>query len=1243
MRNLKRALSLGLTAAMISGLMVMGSSAASYADVTSENNVEAIDVLQTVGIMVGDENGDFNPDQNVTRNEMAVIMANLMEYNVASYKDTSPFTDVPSWAEPYVAACYTNGITAGISDTIYGGEKDVTTAQAALMLMKALGYFQYSSDFGNDWQLATVRQGNNIDLFDGVDSGVTQAMTRNDVAQLVLNTLEAGTVTASTDGSWSIGDIVINNNVTYNYVTSNADYAESIHKVQSTDSNTDAGRSIVELGEQLYQGDLRLREGTSDEFSRPSRTWIYENSEIGTYADTPDLTYTAKVEAGDIYSDLGLGSSIAKDDVVIYVNGLEDNSAVAIRRNSDEKIGQSGNGVLTEVYYDNDNDNDSVIITQVLTYIGEVNRNVAESSSTDAYVEVISSVNGSTAPTGAAGTERFYTDETFDEESYVLYTFSQKEDEMVTVQPAESVSGTVSKVVNKSNDRENSGMTMDGTEYKASATMALDLLSAISVDLDYTAYLDAYGYVITVDEADFGDYALVLDIEGSSNNMASSGFNTNRARLLFTDGTVAVVTLDKNYTSPSNGRIGDKDIVTWRERDDGYALRKVVDYSATHQETWVENSSTFNLETDVARITTGHPTTGTDPFYANSNTMFVIYDNNSDDYDAYEGVKNVPGVAAKDLDNDGTVNDTDEKEGVSAYWYCKNGSIITAMFIIPEDDRLVDESNDLLFLAGESVSGIIHDADGDYYEYEGFMDGQLQTVKIDAGANNKTYTTANIAANKLNGLFSDYTINSDGIITSLTRYTTNNALDKFAGQGVGTDRHSADYTVYVDNGTDTVITTAYNAAQWWTVDEDALFFVIDEDGNIENGSYGSVAVDDDDRAYFVIEDGMVTHMFIETVDTKNNAQPATVGITSNKSISSGTISATPDETVTLTADVTLADRNDRVTSYRWYSATTAQGSLADVEANGTRIGTGESVTVPTDTIGTTYYYVVVETYNERVTGTDTAKSYAGVQVNVAEAAQTMNVVVYYTTTNKDGAFATEVLRNVELDGGVLATVTMADLNEFPEGYDYVSGLPGRITAGATPEVVVVVAESAGVDHVANVSELTTALADPSTDTIYLAENTTYALTSSLSVTGGVEIIGNGATIQAPASGNVMVLTGSADVTISDVVFTGGTSSQYYIQSGNSGDVTVKNCVFNGGRYGVYLDTASSGEISGCTFSNWGKAAIGLEDLTGNVEISNNTYNVADSVVAIEYVANVKNYITGTDFATLEENGQTNEI
>ena len=60
MRNLKRALSLALASVMVMGLMVVGSGA-SYVDVSSENNVEAIEVLQKVGVMTGDENGKFNP------------------------------------------------------------------------------------------------------------------------------------------------------------------------------------------------------------------------------------------------------------------------------------------------------------------------------------------------------------------------------------------------------------------------------------------------------------------------------------------------------------------------------------------------------------------------------------------------------------------------------------------------------------------------------------------------------------------------------------------------------------------------------------------------------------------------------------------------------------------------------------------------------------------------------------------------------------------------------------------------------------------------------------------------------------------------------------------------------------------------------------------------------------------------------------------------------------------------------
>ena len=251
MRNLKRALSLALASVMVMGLAVVGSNA-SYVDVTSKQNQEAIEVLQKVGIMVGDENGKFNPEAKVTRNEMAVIMANLMDYRVSTYKGTSPFTDVPAWAEPYVAACYTNGIVSGYDAKTFGGNDSVATSQAALMLMKVLGYFQFQSDFEDDWQLATIRQGGKIELFEDVKSGVKEAMTRNDVAQLVLNALKSGMVEASDDTiKVNTGNVKVEaGKVNYNYITSNKDYAKAIdNKMHANTNATQISGSIAQSGE----------------------------------------------------------------------------------------------------------------------------------------------------------------------------------------------------------------------------------------------------------------------------------------------------------------------------------------------------------------------------------------------------------------------------------------------------------------------------------------------------------------------------------------------------------------------------------------------------------------------------------------------------------------------------------------------------------------------------------------------------------------------------------------------------------------------------------------------------------------------------------------------------------------------------------------------------------------------------------------------------------------------------------
>ena len=562
MRNLKRALSLGLTAAMISGLMVMGTSAASYADVTSENNVEAIDVLQTVGIMVGDENGNFNPDQNVTRNEMAVIMSNLMEYNVATYKDTSPFTDVPSWAEPYVAACWTNGITSGYSDTIYGGSDTVTTAQAALMLMKALGYFQYASDFGSDWQLATTRQANAIDLFVGVDSGVTAPMTRNDVAQLVLNTLEAGTVEASTDGSWTIGDVTINNNVTYNYITSNADYAYAISEDKSTNTTTDATQSIVELGEQLYMGDLELDDDDLDVFGRPSRTWTYDSDKIGTYMKTELLRqeYTTEVTGRDLYDLLG-NNVIDTYTFRIAVDGETERAVLGdayftennFVRANDDAVGETGNGVLTQVFVDNiDKEVNIAVINTYLAIAGEDYDERNDEVDLDVYA--IDEVRDNQFVKTLTDDEDVYTF-TVSGDDFAIEDVAEDDRYLVTVADGEIQTIQAPEVLaasTVSSFRIDKYVVTEGTQYDFADTAEYDvetleewtgIANASNLkDLTYDIILDPYGYAIGVKlNENPNQYVFVTGIDVNNSNLATRNADAN---VIFLDGTMDTVTVN---------------------------------------------------------------------------------------------------------------------------------------------------------------------------------------------------------------------------------------------------------------------------------------------------------------------------------------------------------------------------------------------------------------------------------------------------------------------------------------------------------------------------------------------------------------------------------------------------------------------------------------------------------------------------------------------------------------------------
>ena len=807
MRNLKRALSLGLTATMISGPMVMGSSAASYADVTSKQNEEAIEVLKTVGIMVGDENGKFNPEAKVTRNEMAVVMCNLLDYTVASYKGTSPFTDVPEWAEPYVAACYTNGITSGYDAKTYGGSDTVTTGQAALMLLKALGYFQYSADFGSDWLVETTKNGSTAGLFDGVATGAKEALTRNDVAQMVLNALEADLVKAEKNGSdVQVGDIVISGGkATYDSRTgTDSKYA----KIDNTKVD---GKYTIQLGEDLYDGDLVKADGADDDFGRPSVKWTYENKEIGTYADDADAVYTATVEKQDLY-DL-VGSDVYNDlkngdaDFTVVKDGVAQDVKLSdyIVKNNDDDAGKDviKKGATTEVFIDDDSND--VVITVINSYVAQVDGDY-DKNDEELELDILDEAFVDVKDTTLSSDDFDYLD-SYSDEDYVLITVANKE--IKTIDLAETVEGKVTAYTEKKN------VTVDGTKYEYSKnyTDAVKDDSNLSYDLNdaYTLVLDANGYVIYTDgTAGHNDYVYVAEIAPTGGAKADL-----EADAYFIDGTNKVVVVDnddeiKNETSFENKWY------SYNEKSNGkYELEAITG----------EKNETYTVSADNQKIVENGKSsiyTGSTAAKANNDTIFVV--NDDDDVTAYTGIKNVPDITSKIADvTVAVVND---------------GDYADVVYIYSADMSISGDSGDRVYLLEESPNASVDKDDNKYYEYDAIVNGEITTVKA-TDKNLKIGLYQNVSYDE-NGYMDDQDLVKDASDDDFKVYEKITEISYKAGVlSLGSnDVVLADsYKIFVNDDGDGKITTpsslAKNFGKDGTYDQTVFVFEDDNDEAVE--------------------------------------------------------------------------------------------------------------------------------------------------------------------------------------------------------------------------------------------------------------------------------------------------------------------------------------------------------------------------------------------------------------------------
>ena len=827
---MKKFLSLVLALVMTMSLVTISAGAKDFTDDSKINYEEAVDVMSALKVIDGYADGSFNPQGSLTRGAAAKIICNLIlgpTTASALSADTAPYKDVPvnHTFAGYIAYCQRQGIISGYADGTFRPAATLTNYAFMKMLLGALGYdAQIEGYVGDNWSIAVAKRALNIGLDDGlVDEFVgTEAATREEACLYALNTMTADMVQYDSRTSVTVGgaEVVIAGSK-----------AEVVKNNSKTDGNVFAEDNEMQFAEKYFTN-LSVTKG-SDDFARPSNVWKLKAEKIGTYADEADVTYTAGVKSKDIYKDLDLGSTIDKKDVSVYNNGVEA-ASIAIKKGSEDKIADAGNGVLTEVFYNDDDD--TVIVTSVQTYVGTINKSVAAKGDKDAYVEIAPE----SAPAGVSGILKFETVEEFEDDAYVLYTYSEDTEEVKSVAVAEEVSGTVTKAENSdTNVADKKALTIDGERYKASANIAGENLGDVTVKEDYTIYLDAYGYMIYVEEQESTDYALVLAAA------AKSDFVGKKAELLFADGTVKVVNTDKNYSNLVDDD-GNKTIVTYKVDDDNEYSLKAVKTTVSKP-----NEDNLVLTNDKAGIVVDGKT-----IHANSASVFVVGEEGKeiediDDYTAYTGIKNAPSIT--------TSNDTDDQANV--YYYCKNGTMVTIMFIQPEKNvEVTDGVSKTVFLAKESVSNLIHDADGDYFEYNAVVDDEITTVKVadDVTVDGASLADSATVKKTLNGLYKSYNVDKHGIITGLTTYKEDMFDTKTGKQGyltdTGIDKVSKEYTVLVGASKETI-----------TCDDDATYFYVDVDGNISESSYKAIAQDDNDKVYLYAKDWMVQTLFVEEV------------------------------------------------------------------------------------------------------------------------------------------------------------------------------------------------------------------------------------------------------------------------------------------------------------------------------------------------------------------------------------------
>lgn len=147
--------------------------------------------LKELGIMVGDPDGNMRYEDNITRSEAAKMICTLSKTDIQNIDDTVSFPDVAkdAWEYKYVCALKRDGIICGDENGNFNPDAEITNEEIIKMVVNILGYSPLAEQRGG-YPAGYTATASIYGLTKGLSLEVDTPATRLNVASIIYRALD---------------------------------------------------------------------------------------------------------------------------------------------------------------------------------------------------------------------------------------------------------------------------------------------------------------------------------------------------------------------------------------------------------------------------------------------------------------------------------------------------------------------------------------------------------------------------------------------------------------------------------------------------------------------------------------------------------------------------------------------------------------------------------------------------------------------------------------------------------------------------------------------------------------------------------------------------------------------------------------------------------------------------------------------------------------------------------------------